>query len=809
MATTANPISDNTNPTSDTRLGQFRPLLASLRWRIRLYIWLEGLALAAIWLGVTFWLALAADYLPVIAGASEMPLAARAIVAAVVAAVTLYILWYYIARRAFVPLRDESMAILLERQYAGFQDALVTSVELAGKQGGPQAGKDIPPAEMVERTVKQAAASVGEVRLAKVFNLTPLLLKLLLGTLAIGSIGLLGIISRPTLATAADRLILLGSTDWPRSAILEIVGVELERKAEPGQPPLRPILLPFENGIVKVARGSSVSLKVRALQTPAAKIVPASCTVYYQSVTTGQARGERGNVVMSNFRDTDDHRNFWFDGKPFRSVLSTIVFDVVGYDARLRDLRLEVVDSPAVIETTLDLTYPPYLVDEATSNFLPTKGKAYLPSGTFVPAGTEVTLQMRSSKNLREATITRSDTGERTVIDMTKQKSRERFSFQVPALRESVSLDVLLIDEDNVPSDKPYRVFLTAIEDQAPVVDVRLKGIGTSVTPDVRIPMQGKVTDDYAIERAWIVAQVNDSGDPQQIPATLATGGALDVATDFREQRTAKTPLEIKPGDKLFLAVEAVDRFNLSDAPHTGSGDRWELEVVTPDQLLASLEVRELGMRRRLEQILDEMMQLRDSLLRVKSSLAPSSSVGNLEELRSDDDPEAKPLTAAEIARRQAEVRLLRVQRALQQSQKSVQEVQGVAAGFLDIREELINNRVDTEDRKNRLKDLIADPLNKCAEVMFPELDRRIILLEEKLRDTAQPAGDDVPGATDTAIDQSSATIAELEAVLEKMLDLETYNELLDIVRSLIKDQEELSEKTKQERKRQALEDLK
>jgi hypothetical protein len=41
------------------------------------------------------------------------------------------------------------------------------------------------------------------------------------------------------------------------------------------------------------------------------------------------------------------------------------------------------------------------------------------------------------------------------------------------------------------------------------------------------------------------------------------------------------------------------------------------------------------------------------------------------------------------------------------------------------------------------------------------------------------------------------------------MQDLETYNELLDIVRDLLKDQERLIQRTEQERKRQTLEDLK
>ena len=45
-------------------------------------------------------------------------------------------------------------------------------------------------------------------------------------------------------------------------------------------------------------------------------------------------------------------------------------------------------------------------------------------------------------------------------------------------------------------------------------------------------------------------------------------------------------------------------------------------------------------------------------------------------------------------------------------------------------------------------------------------------------------------------------------SVLQKMLELETYNELIDIVRSLIKEQNELIEKTKEIRKKELLEDL-
>ncbi|HHM12334.1 MAG TPA: hypothetical protein ENJ16_02185, partial [Planctomycetaceae bacterium] len=55
-----------------------RRRLLLLRWAIRGYVLFEALAVVAIWLGVTFWAALALDYLPVLAGAGEMPRGVRA-----------------------------------------------------------------------------------------------------------------------------------------------------------------------------------------------------------------------------------------------------------------------------------------------------------------------------------------------------------------------------------------------------------------------------------------------------------------------------------------------------------------------------------------------------------------------------------------------------------------------------------------------------------------------------------------------------------------------------------------------------------
>ncbi|HEX5105763.1 MAG TPA: hypothetical protein VFV87_18210, partial [Pirellulaceae bacterium] len=794
-----------------------RSLLAGLRWRIRLYVWLEGLAVAVIWLGLMFWLSLGLDYLPVVVGASEMPAAARGVLLAATGIVLAWLFYQFVLRRTFVRLADRSMALLLERKYTGFHDSLVTAVEMSQVPAhASHFSRDL-----LAKTADEAFDGAAEVRYRRVINYGRLNLRLLSAVLVAGTVAAFWVTDRQAFATATSRLYLLSDQPWPRSAHIEVEGIEVLRAAVPGQE-APPVTLTFgPERILKVAKGSNVRLKVRAAMAPAAKVVPQQCTIYYHEVQAEDgSRGKRGSVPMSSFRDAEGFRHFWFENKPFKGVLSTIVFDVVGYDHRASGYRLEVVESPAVVETLVDLEYPPYMVDEATSNFLPVTGQRYLPAGTFVPLGTKVSLHFRSSKPLVRAEIVATDTLARTVIDVDATgASDDRFSYTIPALKNSLTLEISLQDRDGVATERPYRVFLTGVEDQPPQIDARLRGIGSAVTPDVAIPVRGKVSDDYAVAKAWFDIQVNDSGDPQKREFALGKAGAVDQTVDFRDERSQPGGLEIKPGDKLFVALKASDKYDLAPEPHVGSGDRYELDVVTPEQLLAQLEVREVGLRRRFELIIDEMTQMRDSLLRVKASLSPGAAASaEPEDLR--DDEGGQPLTPQKKAERVASLRLLRAQRAVQQSLKSVEEVRGVAAGFLDIRDELINNRVDTEDRKNRLKEQIADPLNRTCADEFPLLDQRLAAIETTLRETASAQAADIMAAeksaaekgaplADESIEQANVVLSQLEGVLAKMQDLETYNELLEIVRDLLNDQGKLIDQTQLERKRQTLEELK
>lgn len=812
---------------------EIRAALAGLRWRIRAYVVVEGLAAAAIWLGAAFWLSLAMDYLPILAGASELPRPIRAALLAITAVGALGLIYWYVLRRVLVRLADRSMAVLLERRYREFGDSLLTAVEMAEL---PERTETFNPA-MLDATKRLAERKIPDVRLRNLFNFRPLAWRVVAAVALAASVIAFATTNAPFFSQATERLLLLRDEPWPRRSKIQVVGIEMQRPEGVSQSAEVPALLTFDDGPIKVARGASFNLKVVA---DASAVVPEYCSIRYWTADNefGSVRMKKiGRVRVEETGGLERSvQGFAFDGKPFKGILSSLSFDVVGNDHRVGSYAVDVVDSPAVVETKLDCSFPEYMVDESTSSWLP-RTLDYLPSGTQLPRGSRVVIRGKANKDLRRVVVRNLDTLEETRIDVAGEGEAARsFVYPVPGLMSNLSLEVQLVDRDQVFSDRPFRIALAAIPDDAPRIETRLRGIGSAVTPDVVVPLLGKVTDDYQINATWADVQVGDA-EPRKEKLTLGREGALQTELDFRELRSAAQPIELKPAEKLRLRVLADDRFKLGDeGPNLGTGELYELDVVTAEELLRLLESRELGLRRRFEQIIEETTEMRDSLLRVKVELAsvgqesPSAKDAVAKNTAAKDaatkdaagknaannDGPGKDTAAARpagaepgdespdgetAAQRAQSLRLLRVQRGIQQSQKSSQEVLGVALSFADIREELINNRVDTEDRKERLKEQIADPLQKIVAERFPALEKRLAELEKSLSDTKAAAP-----LSNAASEEAELLLAELGDVLQKMLDLETYNELLDIVRDLIKEQTDLLDKTRQQKKRQLLE---
>ena len=698
---------------------------------MRLYVWVEGLCLGIVWLGLTFWAGLALDYLPVLAGANEMPLAARGVVLTIIAVGLAFILYRWVLRRSFVPLADRSLAVLLERRFSAFQDSLVTAVELTEHPDHAQ----LFDATMLQETSRHALVELPAARLSRLFNYGPLIRGVVGAAILMASVLALAAVQWEAWDTWVHRIYLLGDNTWPRRAQIEVVGVELLGPEDAGDRTADAPLIEFRNRALKVAKGSNLRLRVRAYL--GARVVPAVCTIYYRT-----ADGERGRASMNRTkRSRDEYQNFSYADKPLRGILSTIQFDVLGADCRVRDYTIEVVDSPAMVVTELDCKFPAYLVDERLSLWLPRT--IPLANATQLPRGTDVTIRAQTNKPLERVELYNPDTKETTTLTITGAgDERQRFSYHVSDLQENLTLDVTLCDVDQVVTERPQRLFVPVVEDEAPRIDARLRGIGTAVTPDVMLPATGTITDDYAVAKTWFDVETTAASTPQDQPKSqrrtwdfpLGAGGRVEAVLDCRQWRSLTDGPELKPKDKLTLAIKAADKFNLgASGPNVGSGDRYQLDVVTPETLLAMLESREIGLRRRFEQIVQEVTQCRDLIQR--TAKPPAAPKLDPEDAAVGKEPGEKQPDPAKAAERVQSLRLLRVQQAVQQARKSAQELLGVAIAFRDIREELINNRVDTEDRKKRLQEMIADPMQAAGETLFPELDRRLEVLERLLLD--------------------------------------------------------------------------
>jgi hypothetical protein len=764
------------NPASQSRptlSPAVHSLLDGLRRRLRRYIWLEGSAAALAWLGAAFWLSLAIDWF------FEPAPAARIVLLAIFALVLAAVLFRLIGRRIFVPVSDGNAAMLIERRFPSINDSLLTAVVLTSKPTGSipwdasSSSDDISilGGEMLERTCREADQRIGDVDVREVFNPRPLRRNWTAAIALIVSVGLFAVVFPAAFGIWASRALALSEELWPRNTRLEIVG--------------------FKDGQCKVARGTDLEIVAKAdTRMPQ---VPQTVQIRYR--TEGGGRGRATMDRRGASRGDDDH--FQEYAYVFRGMLSDVNFNLVGGDARLGPYQILVVDSPSIGQMTLHCQLPSYIRRRQPP--LPVSGVMQ------VPMGSRVTIRAAdANKELVDVRV-QSVYGDRPApeppLPCELSKDRRGFVHVLERLDKDVTMLFTLTDVDGISGREPTRLVLVAAVDQPPQMAVQLDGIGTSITPNARLPIAGGVSDDYGLARLWFEHSVNDHPPGEHLIADLPDAPAkvnLNGETAALEVRE----LGLKPGSKLLLCVKAADLRDLGQGPNVAAGERWLLEVVPPEQLRAMLEARELVLRQRYEQIIQEVVETRDLLARLDfSDLAkpqPTDGAAGKAQPSAATPAGSEPgdEEPADSPQRQRSLRLLRVQGALGNSRKNGQEVLGVAESFEDIIKQMINNRIDTEEMKTRLDSGIARPLRLTAETSFPELDRRIEALLADLDDLQRS-----PALRDRALRQAEEVLLEMHKVLERMLELESFNEAVELLQNIVDMQKKLQQETEQRHK--------
>jgi hypothetical protein len=406
---------------------------------------------------------------------------------------------------------------------------------------------------------------------------------------------------------------------------------------------------------------------------------------------------------------------------------------------------------------------------------IPVSGRVELPEGT------QTLCRIEANKPLQSVRV--HDPSEQadlpTQLDSTNTR---QVAFEVSVQQQDRVLLVTMLDQDGVENREPYRVVLSHIPDQPPEVSVQLRGIGSAITPQAKIPFAGEIVDDYGLESAWYQYQIDQLPPETHELARQPQGarelreiGTFDLAVTNPETNRPLIPLQ--PGQQLTLSVRARDAYDLQQEPHVGSSQRLTLDVVTNSELRALLEKKELALRQRFESIFEKMTATRELLDRI-------------------DQQTTKPESPTEAeAKRLQERDRLRISGALQNVIQFSYETLGVADGFEDIVGELVNNRVDSEELVERLQVGIAAPLREIGSELMPQLENQLQQLEAT---AGKQAALQTPLAQARA--QGDVVLDAMQQVLDRMLELESYNELVELLRGIVADQQKVQEQTKQKR---------
>ena len=720
--------------------------LVALRRRIRLLIVAKAFVLLLMALAMGFWSSLAIDWI------GELPLAFRGLILILFFPLTIGVMWRYSLCRLQIPLTDSSMALLLERRYPMLEERLLTVVELSGADRTDE--------ECDPRLVAQLAEEIGPLfpltGTARIFNLGPLFRSSLLAFVGMFSVLLFWALQPTAMHVWAQRNLALQSVSWPRATSISVLGFPASTTGQ---------------RVEKVARGGQATVRVRA---DLDYEIPQRVELHFVA-DDGSVRRVPMTRLKAAVPGRDQHQEYEY---VFTNLRASTPLTIIGESRelfaksdRVEGLRIEAVESPNLIDIQLSYTYPGYLKKR------PDKGSVRV--NPPIPRGTQVSAVCRSNKPLVAARYRKGATGEESgevEIDLDPQDAH-RFQVDMGTIHDDTHVHFQLTDADQIENSEPIRIGFRTIEDRVPQVEIQLDGIGKSITPLAVIPLRGSVQDDYGVAESWIAYSV-DGAPESAIPLSLSPEGELDGSSSARLDIE---PLRLQPSQRITLGVCASDHCDLRETESHGESPKYTLKIVTESQLRAELEAREKILRRRTETILADGERMQDSLKRMRRSADRSESSG--EESASS---------------RQDSIRIVRVESAVKAAERMRHETANVAMEFDRILIELRNNRVTLlGELEERIGERIVAPLDRIASVKIPELEQKLQIVRDQLADA-----ESFVGSLSVAENHLREILRQMELVIENMLKLQRFNEVLADLRKIIEAQQQVSSQTSEQRQR-------
>ncbi len=629
------------------------------------------------------------------------------------------------------------IAAVLERRHPSLGDQLVSAVAFSTGAGEDPA-RDSP--ALIERTIDRARGRLSDIRLDDILRLRRHRRFVALGLGALAVAAAITLLYPGIVRAYIARDLALRDVPWPSRTRLVLEG--------------------FSDGRLRWPLGDDFSLVVTAEEE-----VPRGLRAEFEFASAETASREMAR------RGQDQ---FVLDFGPLgQSMKVRFAAWKIGVDEKSDWYYVDAVHRPSIREVRVRIAPPTYAGLEPFS----------LASGQTsadILRGSRVRIEASLSKPVVASALKCAD---QTVAEAAPADNEGVVAEFVPAQSGTYYFD--LEDADGLHDTNPVTFAIRLVSDTPPKVRFSLPGAGEMVVSGAVLNLAVDCEDNLGLRTVELLSRVVRSGDAPQSPGEPVQAEPLPNLSPGQTRYTIKqlwplSPLALKPSDRVSLQVRAIDHQPPIDQSFAASmpQDRtaqptpvgesvpYNLNVVTPEELLAELSRRENEWRREFEQIIKAQEQVNGRILDLKDMAVREEASGS----------QAVRYGQEERTQRQQAGRL-----------------RTVARQFEQVLAELEVNQLATGAVRRRLETGVIVPLRKLIGTDIPavagQIERLSNRFDRQLADQLEEAQREL--------------VRAMYAVLANMLKWEGFDEAVGLLRDIIRLQGDLNDETQRSLERE------
>ncbi|MHC4562403.1 MAG: hypothetical protein ACYS8X_06485 [Planctomycetota bacterium] len=342
-----------------------------------------------------------------------------------------------------------------------------------------------------------------------------------------------------------------------------------------------------------ILRGEDLEVLVK---TTRGSVAPAHVTIHARYPSVGWTEDK--------IEPTDaDGRNFQV---VFRAVTEPFEFYVTGGDDvrdRRRPHEVRLVEPPALASVRFTIDYPPYtgrpsITADGSSGVLP------------VPTGGALRFQATATKDLAGAKVELTGEGIHIVQPVrvepaagSAEKDHPRrlagqIGIDVPNVAQTLHLRFDLTDTEGYTNRRGGRYVLRVQIDLPPVIEMKKTGVGQAVTPNAMIPLMLRGKDDSGIAGVTVGVSRSDQPDHVSREPVAVPPSARPPASITAEHTLDLMGRNLKPGQTIAIQAQAADILPAElGGPNLTRSGVISLRLVDPADLLTELIARQKTLR--------------------------------------------------------------------------------------------------------------------------------------------------------------------------------------------------------------------